>query len=280
MRFFALLINIAILILLSSCANKNKEPQGKIIVKYGNEYLLEEDIIKKLPKFNSQTDSINYVNSLIDAWLEQKLFFDEAKIKITDTSNICRKVEDYRKNLYVNEYLNNHVYNSINDKVSRDEIEEYYNKYLDNYKLSNTYVKAHYMTILDPKASHYYEYETVRKSSLEDEKELIDYCIGTGRKVYFLKDWIELDDFLEIIHYQGDINGFSQNQNFVNYVYDDMRYLVKIDEIITEGDTMPLELAETLIYQVIIKNRKDSKYQQVKNELKTNAINSGKLVIN
>ena len=59
-----------------------------------------------------------------------------------------------------------------------------------------------------------------------------------------------------------------------------MRYLVKIDEIITEGDTMPLELAETLIYQVIMKNRKDSKYQQVKNELKTNAINSGKLVIN
>ena len=47
-----------------------------------------------------------------------------------------------------------------------------------------------------------------------------------------------------------------QNQNFVNYVYDDMRYLVKIDEIITEGDTMPLELAETLIYQVIIKTEK------------------------
>ena len=60
MRFFAL-YNIITLILLS-CANKNKEPQGKIIVKYGNEYLLEEDIIKKLQNL-IQTDSINYVNS-------------------------------------------------------------------------------------------------------------------------------------------------------------------------------------------------------------------------
>lgn len=274
------ILSIIILMFFISCNNKEVEPKGKIIAKYGNEYLMEEDLIKLLPRFNSKTDSVNFVNDLINLWLEPRLFYDEAKLKITDTLNIANKINDYRQNLYVNQYLENFIYNSINQDVSKNEIEEYYNKYLDNYKLSNTFVKAHYMTILDKKATYYYEYEKIKNSSLEDEKSLKDYCVGTGRKVYFYHDWIELNDFLEIINYKLDENGFDNAKFFLDYVYEDLRYLVKIDELVAEGEIMPIEIAEPFIYQVIIKNRKDNKYQQILNELKTNALNSGKLIIN
>ncbi len=43
--------------------------------------------------------------------------------------------------------------------------------------------------------------EKLRSTDLDDEEMLKDYCIGTTRKVYFVKDWTDLHQFLRSIKY-------------------------------------------------------------------------------
>ncbi len=273
-------IFIIFLLVFVSCNNKPKEKnKAKVLIEYNGEYLYLEDVLKSAPKFYSEQDSAIYFQSYISIWLEDRLFFSEAKIKINDSAKIVEKLNKYRRQLYINEYLDEQIYSSVSDKVSFEDIEDYYNKYLNNYILTSNYVKAHYMT-LTAKETHYWnELETLRSSGLDDEKELNDFCVGTGRKVYFYKEWTDLNAFLDLVNFKDSPKEIDKNQKFFDYVNGDLRYLVKIDKLIEIGDTMPIELASPQIYNSIIMNRKKLKYKQVLNELKQNAIKSGSLII-
>ena len=164
--------------------------------------------------------------------------------------------------------------------VTEKEIEDYYDSHLNDYIISTTYIKAHYMTI-SPKITRYYEiYEKLRKSDLDSEQELGDYCDGPDKQIYFVKDWVELNDFLKLIDYSGTIEPYElKYKNTLDYIRDTLHYLVKIDDYIVPGDLLPLELAKPKIIQIIMNKRRHDKYIQAKQDLLGKYKSSGEIVI-
>ena len=58
------------------------EDTNTLIVRVGNEKLYLEDFQEMIPKNLSQADSAEVVNNLVDKWVKETLFMNEAKKKV------------------------------------------------------------------------------------------------------------------------------------------------------------------------------------------------------
>ncbi|MCF0207782.1 MAG: hypothetical protein HUK15_10185 [Bacteroidales bacterium] len=265
--------NITILILISlgifSCKRESEQVvTEKYVVSFENEHLTERELIKAISPYFDEIDSAKLANEYIEDWLTEKSLFCEAKKLLTDTSDIVDKTNKYRRQLYAQEYCNNYIYSNVNNNVTEKEIEEYYNQHLNDYVINTAYVKAHYITFPARIVRYYEIYDFFRKTDLESEQILGDYCAGDEREAYFVKDWVELQDFLKLIKYKIPVQERElKSQGTMDFVIDTIRCLVKIDDIIVPGDLLPIELARPRIIQIIMNERRHEKYIQAKDEL-------------
>ncbi len=136
------------------------------------------------------------------------------------------------------------------------------------------------MTI-PPQITRYYEiFDKLRKSDLDSEQELGDYCDGPDKNVYFVKDWVELNDFLKLINFSGSLEPYElKYKNTLDYIRDTLHYLVKIDDYVVPGDLLPIELAKPQIIQIIMNKRRHDKYIQGKKELLNKYKSDGNITI-
>ncbi len=251
-----------------SCTKEETPVQEKIIASIDNNVLTETELKNAIYPYANSKDSAKYANEYIDNWLSEKIMLREAERLLTDTAEIADKIENYRCQLYVHEYCEKYIYSNVNMTVTEKEINEYYDTHLNDYVINTTYVKAHYITI-SPKIISYYTFlEKLRDTDLDSENELNDFCSSGDRTAYFFKDWIEINDFIKVINYPGNIAPEElKYKNTLDYIHDTLRYLVKIDDYIVPGDLLPIELAKSKIIQIIMNKRKHDKYKQAKEDL-------------
>ncbi len=273
---------LAILGLLGvSCKNKEEvKPDVNVVAQVNGEYLYQKDIVKLLPKNISSEDSAILVSNYINTWVGDRLLYYEARSVLTDTASIENKINNYRQQLYIYYYSEKHIYNNVDYNLSEEEIQNYYNKHLQDYVLAKTYVKAHYMTMDAEVSTYYLERDKLFNSSLEDKDELQNFCVGTGRKVYFFEEWTELGEFLDAVKC---LNTFDANEllfrSTLENVSDDLRYLIKFDDYRTIGDYMPLEIAQGKIAEILINKKKKEQYLRKQNQLIEQGIKSGSVVL-
>ncbi|HOK38787.1 MAG TPA: hypothetical protein PLC87_08995 [Bacteroidales bacterium] len=273
-----ILFLVIISIVAISCKKSSKTEDAEILVEAYGDVLTRNQLNAAIPKNLSTEDSTAFAKMYIENWLAERLIFNFAKEKIKDTIEIHKKVEDYRRSLYVSKYEKDFIYSQVDEKVSVEEIEKYYNNHLNDYVLSNTYVKAFYLT-MNADINVYYEVlNKVSTSGLKDKKALIEYCIGADREVFFFEEFIELREFLSIINYKGNFDDVDLlSRNVLDFVVDKKRYIVKFDEYFLKGQIMPLELAKPLIYKTIINKRRETERTKFVSELMNNAKELGKI---
>ncbi|HOL98669.1 MAG TPA: hypothetical protein PLE86_09345 [Bacteroidales bacterium] len=273
-----ILFLVIISIVAISCKKSSKTEDAEILVEAYGDVLTRNQLNAAIPKNLSTEDSTAFAKMYIENWLAERLIFNFAKEKIKDTIEIHKKVEDYRRSLYVSKYEKDFIYSQVDEKVSVEEIEKYYNNHLNDYVLSNTYVKAFYLT-MNADINVYYEVlNKVSTSGLKDKKALIEYCIGADREVFFFEEFIELREFLSIINYKGNFDDVDLlSRNVLDFVVDKKRYIVKFDEYYIKGQVMPFELAKPLIYKKIINKRRETERTKFVSELMNNAKELGKI---
>lgn len=268
-------------IALCSCSHKSEAPvQEKYVASFGKEKLTETELMHAIGAFAKGNDSAELADEYIDGWLTERIMYSEATKLLYDTAEINRKAMQYRRQLFSQEYCRKYIYSNVNMNVTEKEITDYYDKHLNEYVINTTYIKAHYMTI-SPKIVRYFEiFEKLRKSDLDSEQELGDYCDGPDKNVYFVKEWVELNDFIKLINFSGNIEPYElKYKNTLDFVHDTLHYLVKIDDYLIPGDLLPIELAKPRIIQIIMNKRRHDKYLQNKRELMNKYKSDGTIVI-
>ena len=97
-------------ILLFSFGCKNTKPEASqdistefLLAKYKNEKLVLADIEPLLPVFQSPEDSIQFISVMVDKWIRNKVYLEEAKMQIKSNEEIERLVDDYRSSLILDE---------------------------------------------------------------------------------------------------------------------------------------------------------------------------------
>ncbi len=270
-------------LLLVSCQHDEEPVSEDVLVRlYGNTLTMRE-LGNVVTDDISEKDSIEIAERYIQKWINNELLFRYAVENLKDSTTIQEKVQDFRKQMYIYEYETQYVESELDTVVSRDEVEAYYEENLQCYAIDRPAVKAHYM-IMDAEVPAYYrELDIVRKARPGKMDILYNAIKGTNKTIVeHNKKWMYFDDLLKEID-AVDKQNLQQQALQVGYfaVEDSVkRYIVKINDKLMPGDTMPVDLIKSKISHIIINKRKQELITHLKNQLIQDAKSSADIVIN
>ncbi len=266
-----------------ACRQEDKAVSEDFIVSLNGNTLTSQEVSEVIPQNIPEKDSTELAEKYIQKWINSELLFRSAVKSLNDSTSIQKKVNAYRKQMYIYEYENQYVRAELDTVVSYDEVQAYYDNNMMYYLLERPAVKAHYMIMDSEIPAYYREIDKVRRARPGKMDILYDAIKGTNKTIVEHNErWIYFDEL------QKEINAVNkpeiQQEAFQKgyFAVEDSikRYLVKINDVLMPGDTMPVDLIEKNISQIIINKRKQELITNLKNQLLQDAKSDGDIVIN
>ena len=267
---------VLITILLSSCNELTSTKNDKLVSRVGENYLYESEI----PDFSFYEDSLIRKKVFIDSWARENILFDLSLVNLDQKSiiNLDQLIERYKRDLYINSYKDILVNSIIDSIISDDEINEYYDKNLNKFKLNEDLIKFRFVKIpLDNININKIRNGLIRFSSFD--KNLID-SLSFQLASYNLNDslWITKRDFfnqVDFINYENEKKYVKKGQLISKR---DSMYvnLLFIDDILQANSVAPRSYLSDRIKSTIYNNRKILLIRELNKEIINDAIKSKK----
>jgi hypothetical protein len=145
-KFFISITFIGIIaVFLCTCGGEEKQV-ADIIAEVNQAYITSSEIEKRIPSNLSDDMKVALKRKFMDEWIEREIFFQAAlREDITLTENEVQMIEDYKKELLVQKYLNKYV--DKNYRVLDREVEEYYRQNKEEFKWSADHVHIIHLVV-------------------------------------------------------------------------------------------------------------------------------------
>ena len=267
---------ILITILLSSCNELTSTKNDKLVSRVGENYLYESEI----PDFSFYEDSLIRKKVFIDSWARENILFDLSLVNLDQKSiiNLDELIERYKRDLYINYYKDILINSMVDSIISDSEIDEYYDKNLNKFKLNEDLIKFRFVKIpLDNININKIRNGLIRFSSFD--KNLID-SLSFQLASYNLNDslWITKRDFfnqVDFINYENEKKYVKKGQLISKR---DSMYvnLLFIDDILQANSVAPRSYLSDRIKSTIYNNRKILLIRELNKEIINDAIKSKK----
>ena len=267
---------ILITILLSSCNELTSTKNDKLVSRVGENYLYESEI----PDFSFYEDSLIRKKVFIDSWARENILFDLSLVNLDQKSiiNLDELIERYKRDLYINSYKDILINSMVDSIIIDSEIDEYYDKNLNKFKLNEDLIKFRFVKIpLDNININKIRNGLIRFSSFD--KNLID-SLSFQLASYNLNDslWITKRDFfnqVDFINYENEKKYVKKGQLISKR---DSMYvnLLFIDDILQANSVAPRSYLSDRIKSTIYNNRKILLIRELNKEIINDAIKSKK----
>lgn len=248
------------ILILNSCnyfkMQEDEEITSEVVAVVKTEKLYKKDLLSILPEDISKEDSIILVRSFINNWAIKQILLQKAESNnsLEEINEIEGLVKDYRESLLINNYKEILIKQQLDTVIKESEIEEFYLKSKENFKLNEELVKIKYLHF-DKKVINKKEliklFESERIEDLEKlEKQQLSF------KHFQFRDsvWTQLDKVLLKLPFSKDImlkkTKLLQKQDSLGL------YLVAIKGVLLRNDTAPLSYIKPTIKQMILHQRK------------------------
>lgn len=266
-------IFIVFIWLFSACnliINQTSEQQD-IIAKVGDSYLYDDDII-----YNSSLgDSAVVYNRQVNTWIKKQLLLNSAFQNESIMNQIERKVEDYKESLILFEFEKYIYANSIDFKISEDDISKYYNENKDDFILPFNLIKAIYAKVpLDAPSLSVFR-NNLKKYPESDTSQVISYCFQFAEKS-FLEDttWIKFDDIILNLPFPKNLDKsvFLKTRKFYEIREGDFMHFIRILDKKLIGDYSPLSFEEDIVNTILLNNRKQELFDNLRDSIFNNSV--------
>lgn len=239
-------------------------------------YLYPKDIEGIVQEGVSYDDSIAFVERHIKNWIKKQLLISEARQHLEfDEVEMERKVLDYRYALMMHEFEKIYVNNKLNPEITDQEIRQYYNLNLENFKLEQNIVRGIFIQ-LTKDAPKITRFRYLLRSNGEDEfEELKSYCYRFATKAHLENDtWLFFSDISSYIPLQNvrDEAQFLKNNRYFETSDENYYYFLKISEYKFRKETSPLEFVEDEIRKIILHKRKVAIAKQLEDNIYDKAV--------
>lgn len=272
-----ILFSFIALIGLSSCEyfTLKKEDKNPVLARVFDSYLRLDDIANIIPKKISKEDSIVFVYNYTNTWARQKLMLKKAKLNLDQeklTFDIL--VEKYKEDLYINKYKEAVVKQYLDTVVTSNDIEGFYDKNKQNFKLNEVLVQLKYIQfandILNPS-----EFIKLFKSDKKEDLEELD-DLSLQLKSASLNDsiWIRYSDVLNKIPFlkKEDSNKILKKSYIIQKKDSLGLYLVAIKDVLKRNDLAPISYISPTIKEIILHKRKLNLIKKLEETLTNDAI--------
>ncbi len=250
------------------------------LVSIGNDVLYEEDLEQAMPIGLSSEDSALFAAQYMKNWAQDILFYRNAVRNISNTHDIDRLVENYRRSLIEHEYQRRLVEQKFISNISDDEIESFYNENMQLFKLEGALVKCLFLKV--PSASR--DLGRFRKLyTLMDDvsfEEIEKLSIRNSARCEFRYDyWCGLNE-IEVLLPQHDIPLEKRLVGAGHFEYSDSAfvYLLNVSEYIPKGGIAPLDNVSDRIRSLLVNSNEVGYMRSIKEDLYRRALDNDLIV--
>lgn len=269
---------------LVSCEYFQTEQVPDAVVVLDKNYLDKSDIERILPANYTKQDSARIVSAYVNQWATDQLLLNKAINNIDENrqQELDRLINNYKVELYAQEYLRELTKQNLDTLIKDSEIEAYYEDRNEDFKLNEDLVQFRYIQ-LDPLNTDLQKITKLfNKGDLPSLSQL-DSLKLTYRS-YFLNDsiWVKksnLFDAMNVINPANEKYYIKENKTWK--LEDSLGvYLVRFNKVLKRGDRAPLSYVKPTIKQVLLNKSKLAYIKKIEKDLLNDAINSDKLKIN
>ncbi len=236
-----------------------KKDTRKPVARVNNTYLYKEDLKNIFTKDITKSDSLLLARNYIDNWVKQQLLLSKAQLNLEDKKEAFDKlVKKYREDLFINSYKEAVVKQYLDTKITADDIDEFYQKNSQNFKLNEELVKLKYIRIGKDVLNKKELIKLFKSSKKEDLDSLQSKELFL--KSHHLNDsiWVKYSDILVKIPI---LKTFDKKQllkkgTFIQKEDSISLYLVAIKQVLKRNQVAPKSYITPTIKQMILHQRK------------------------
>jgi hypothetical protein len=251
---------ILFILLIQSCNYFTiKNDENKPIARVENTYLFKKDLNAFLPNNISKQDSILITSNYINNWIKQQLLFEKAKLNLENkTIKYEDLVKKYKQDLYINSYKEAVVVEYLNTDITDEDIQEFYMKNKQNFKLNEALLKLKFIKI----GKDVYDKKELIKLFKSSKKEDLDSLQSKELflKMHHLNDsiWVKYNDLITEIPILKTTpkNQLLKKGKFIQKEDSLSLYLVAVKQVLNRNEIAPKTYITPTIKQMILQQRK------------------------
>lgn len=266
---------------MTGCGQEHNHKGKTPLVEVSGEFLYKEDLQAALPLNISKDDSVLFAEHYIRNWIEDALLFDKAEGNIPDNDKISKLVENYRRALIMHTYQEELVNQKLANDISEEEINAYYEKNKELFRLDNPLVKGLFIKV--PLSSPDLGNVRVwyRKNNQDVIEKLEKYSLRNAVSYdYFYDRWTSVPDLAAKIPLKvldTDANYLDKNRN-VEVKDTAFCYFLHIEDFLGKDKQKPLDFARDEIKEILINLKRVEFINKVKEDLYQRASDRNKII--
>ena len=266
---------------MTGCGQEHNHKGKTPLVEVSGEFLYKEDLQAALPLNISKDDSVLFAEHYIRNWIEDALLFDKAEGNIPDNDKISKLVENYRRALIMHTYQEELVNQKLANDISEEEINAYYEKNKELFRLDNPLVKGLFIKV--PLSSPDLGNVRVwyRKNNQDVIEKLEKYSLRNAVSYdYFYDRWTSVPDVAAKIPLKvldTDANYLDKNRN-VEVKDTAFCYFLHIEDFLGKDKQKPLDFARDEIKEILINLKRVEFINKVKEDLYQRASDRNKII--
>lgn len=266
---------------MTGCGQEHNHKGKTPLVEVSGEFLYKEDLQAALPLNISKDDSVLFAEHYIRNWIEDALLFDKAEGNIPDDDKISKLVENYRRALIMHTYQEELVNQKLANDISEEEINAYYEKNKELFRLDNPLVKGLFIKV--PLSSPDLGNVRVwyRKNNQDVIEKLEKYSLRNAVSYdYFYDRWTSVPDVAAKIPLKvldTDANYLDKNRN-VEVKDTAFCYFLHIEDFLGKDKQKPLDFARDEIKEILINLKRVEFINKVKEDLYQRASDRNKII--
>ena len=267
---------IFITFLFIGCEVISEDKSDDLIARAGGNFLYQNE----LPSFSSLEDSLLRYTNYIESWAKEKILYDLSLTNLSQTkkNDLDLLVEKYKVDLYINSYKDLLVNSRIDSIISYEEIDSFYSKNLNNFKLKENLIKYRYLK-LPVSNINVDNIRTYIQRLNNDDRNFLDSLnfqfadININDTIWFTER--EVVSSIDFINQKNKSNYIKVNRLFE---VEDDQYLTFfiVKDLLKSGNIPPLSYLYDRIKTNIINQRKLNLIKSINKEVLEDALKSSK----
>lgn len=253
-----------------ACGKKD-ENQSKKIAQIGDKVLYYSEISEVIPRKLSKNDSLDFIQRYRENWIRRQLLYKNAeKNAKIDEKELNKRLEDYKYALITHEFEKQYVTKNFSEKITDQEIKDFYEKNGKEFELRQNIVRAIFIKIGQNNKDKELLSKLMSSDKSEDKQELAKYC-NEKAVSYHLQDstWIDFDELTRQTPLEDIPNkiNFLKNNKFSEMKEAEFSYVLYVKEYKISEQNAPLEFVKDRIKSMILNERKTLLIKKLEDQL-------------
>lgn len=222
--------------------------------------LYPSDLQGLIPAGITIEDSTKFAEKFVGDWVRKQLMISRAAKEIDlNEAEIDQKVLDYRYALTRSAYERKYILENLNESVSEEEIQEYYESHSEDFILKQNIVKCLFIQLSQdaPRQRRFEKnFQEYPEGNIDDLK---DHANQFANRAFLENSiWVDFNEVIAGTPFDQilDKNRILRTRRYLKESDDEFNYYLRILEYKMVDDVSPIEFVEENITNILINKRK------------------------